>query len=69
MSSENEKLNKIMNSPNFKVQCNQCNSILISKNSNQLKKCQCGKISIDGGKNKSERRLVGDLDFVDIIDE
>jgi hypothetical protein len=42
---------------------------LIFKNSNQLKKCQCGRISIDGGKNKSERRLVGDLDFVDIIGE
>jgi len=68
MNDEKQKLNQVMNNPNFIVRCRFCKSVLISKQPNQLKKCKCGRISIDGGKNKTERRLVGDLDFVELCE-
>jgi ribosomal protein S27E len=66
MDENNKILARIMSSELFRVRCRVCNSILQSSNSTQIKKCQCGKISIDGGKSKIARRLLGDLNYVDV---
>lgn len=68
MNNEKQKLNQVMNNPKFIFRFRFCKSVLISKHPNQCKKCKCGRISIDGDKNKTERRLVGDLDFVELCE-
>jgi len=63
-----DKLKVIMNQPTFKIKCHECKTELHSKKSNQWKRCVCGKVAIDGGINKRERRLIGELDLVDICE-
>jgi hypothetical protein len=62
---ENQKiLVTIMTAQSFRVKCRICHTIL--ENKGDFKKCKCGKISIDGGKNTNSRRLIGSLDDIDL---
>ena len=63
---EKEMLKKIMENPIYKVKCLKCQDVLESIDKHDFKKCRCGTISIDGGRNKNERRFVGDLKCVDL---
>jgi|LakMenE01Jun11ns_1017448.scaffolds.fasta_scaffold6798506_1 hypothetical protein len=66
--ANNIKLAKIMSSDVFKVRCINCQTTIESKFYKDYRKCSCGKIAIDGGKSKTQRRFMGDLDFADTLD-
>jgi hypothetical protein len=56
-----EILGKIMSSQRFRVQCKSCETVIESLHQGDFRKCNCGLIGIDGGKNVAGRRLIGDL--------
>lgn len=65
---ENQEFNildRIMSKPIFSVKCRLCKDVLKSKFSGDYKKCKCERIAIDGGKNKNQRRFIGDLQDVE----
>lgn len=45
-----------------KAQCKQCGSIIISENVNELIRCSCGKIAVDGGYEYIRR--IGDMESI-----
>jgi len=64
---ENQKiLVAIMTAQSFRAKCRSCQTILHSSTNGEFKKCRCGKVSLDGGKNTNSRRLIGSLDDVDL---
>lgn len=38
-----------------KIKCKKCNDVIESKNTNDYKKCSCGAVAVDGGKNYLKR--------------
>lgn len=56
-----ETLGKIMSSQRFRVQCKSCEAVIESLHPGDFKKCNCGLIGIDGGKNVAGRRLIGEI--------
>ena len=41
-----------------KIKCKKCGDIIESKSTNDYKRCSCGTVAIDGGKDYSKRILV-----------
>lgn len=61
--SSNDKLtlSKIMSSERFRVKCRLCQDVIESISPKDFNKCKCGAIGVDGGKNVSGRRLIGEI--------
>lgn len=38
-----------------KIKCKKCNDVIESKNTNDYKKCSCGAVAVDGGKDYLKR--------------
>ena len=38
-----------------KIKCKKCGNIIESKTTNDLKRCSCGAVAVDGGKEYSKR--------------
>jgi hypothetical protein len=66
-SSDKEILGKIMSSERFRVKCKLCQDVIESVSPKDFKKCKCGSIGIDGGKNVSGRRLIGEISNMDSV--
>jgi len=49
-----------------KIQCNHCQDIIESKSVHDYRSCQCGKISVDGGKEYFRRGFQKDGDIVEL---
>lgn len=56
----------IMTAQSYRAKCRSCQTILQNNNNGDYKKCRCGKVAIDGGKNTNSRRLIGSLDDIDL---
>ncbi len=52
----------------FRVKCRKCKSTITSLTSNDVQTCSCHSISISGGNNTIDRKLIGDIKFVDYPD-
>ncbi len=47
-----EKKEKIISN---KIKCKKCGDVIESKNTNDYKRCSCGAVAVDGGKNYLKR--------------
>ena len=53
-----------------KIRCKKCNDIIESKTVNDFKKCKCGAIAIDGGKQYLKRLgKLEDIEELSVIEE
>lgn len=48
-----------------KIKCKKCGDIIESKSTNDCKKCSCGTVAVDGGKDYL-KRIVNEEDYEDI---
>lgn len=48
-----------------KIKCKKCGDIIESKSTNDYKKCSCGTVSVDGGKDYL-KRIGNEEDYEDI---
>lgn len=62
------KLGKIMSSERFRVKCKLCQDMIESVFPKDFKKCSCGSIGVDGGKNISGRRLIGEISNMEYVE-
>ena len=49
-----------------KVRCNKCQSVIESKHRHQFVTCECGHVSVDGGKDYQKRAWNGNPDWFEI---
>ena len=53
-----------------KIRCKKCNDIIESKTANDFKKCKCGAVAIDGGKQYLKRLgKLEDIEELSVIEE
>lgn len=57
-----EKKEKIISN---KIKCKKCGDIIESKSTNDYKKCSCGTVAVDGGKDYL-KRISNEEDYEDI---
>lgn len=50
-----------------KAKCKSCNDVIESKNENDFKRCKCGLIAVDGGKNYIKR--IGNQEYIEELSE
>jgi hypothetical protein len=67
-SNEKEKLGKIMSAARFRVKCKLCQNVIESITPKDFKKCTCGAVGIDGGKNIAGRRLIGEISNMEYVE-
>jgi hypothetical protein len=67
-TSDKETLGKIMCSERFRVRCKLCKDVIESVSSKDFKKCKCDAIGIDGGRNISGRRLIGEISNMESVE-
>ena len=65
---QSETLGKIMSGQRFRVQCKSCQTVIESLHQDDFRKCNCGLIGIDGGKNVAGRRLIGEISNMNPIE-
>jgi hypothetical protein len=67
-SDDKETLGKIMSAARFRVKCKLCQSVIESLSPKDFKKCTCGTVGIDGGKNIAGRRLIGEISNMEYVE-
>lgn len=46
-----------------KIKCNYCGDIIESKSVHDYKRCKCGKVAVDGGRDYLKRMFPGETPF------
>ena len=57
-----EKKEKIISN---KIKCKKCGDVIESKNTNDYKRCSCGAVAVEGGKNYL-KRIGNEEDYVEL---
>ena len=57
-----EKKEKIISN---KIKCKKCGDVIKSKNTNDYKRCSCGAVAVEGGKNYL-KRIGNEEDYVEL---